>query len=587
MVLSRIPTETQKEIIYRKKGLFTVRACPGSGKTFTVAARLNRLLLGWGAKHQGIATISFTNVAWEEIQEYLVKEFGHPQVISYPHFLGTIDSFINRYIFLPFGYLLMECDSRPNLIGPPHNDYEPVGNKGIRPWPYQECNKQCNLNDFSYDHDKTLINRKYRSLGDKCTKVPEHPCAKEKRSFIKKGLATQADANYFALRILQKYPNVTKGLGIRFPMMMVDEAQDTSRIQMMILELLVENGLNEMMLVGDPDQAIYEWREAEPRLFAEKCSAWKDNSIELSENWRSSQFICNFANRFSSASNSNKMKAVNPLLRECSTQVEIWPYKAVGELPTLYERFEKHCTTKIGISFSESGILARGTEFLNSIRPGSAPQHNINPWKDSLSRALAEARYLLDRGGFRDALRTAERELVKQRSGATIFHAEDLEAIHGKIGFSNWRSGVFGLLNQLPMSDVNLSTWISHANCLLAHIKHFPEATLQVKRNSAKCRYGDLTFEEVFGTPKRLSDSQSCHIGTVHSVKGRTLEGVMLVLKQKAGKGGNYINILDNDIVEDEELRILYVAITRPQKVLVLVVPEKDERKWREHILPL
>ncbi len=60
----------------------------------------------------------------------------------------------------------------------------------------------------------------------------------------------------------------------------------------------------------------------------------------------------------------------------------------------------------------------------------------------------------------------------------------------------------------------------------------------------------------------------------------------MLVLKQRAGKGGNYINIFDNDIVEDEELRILYVAITRPQKVLVLVVPEKDERKWREHIEP-
>ena len=69
--------------------------------------------------------------------------------------------------------------------------------------------------------------------------------------------------------MLLEQPVVAQGLARRFPVVMVDEAQDTSRVQMRILDALIAAGLGEVMLVGDPYQAIYEWRDAEPRLFEE------------------------------------------------------------------------------------------------------------------------------------------------------------------------------------------------------------------------------------------------------------------------------------------------------------------------------
>jgi len=73
---------------------------------------------------------------------------------------------------------------------------------------------------------------------------------------LKAGYANQDDANYFGMKILEHYPKVAKAIIHRFPLFMVDEAQDTSEIQMKIIDLLIDNGLENIMLVGDPDQAI-------------------------------------------------------------------------------------------------------------------------------------------------------------------------------------------------------------------------------------------------------------------------------------------------------------------------------------------
>lgn len=131
-------TDAQKELVYEKTGLFVVKACPGSGKTLTVAARLHRLLADWGSRHTGIATLSFTNTAWQEVENYLARDYGVRVPLSHPHFLGTIDSFINQFIFLPFGHKVVGCSSRPELTGPPYDDHEPIGRWLF--WQSRECN---------------------------------------------------------------------------------------------------------------------------------------------------------------------------------------------------------------------------------------------------------------------------------------------------------------------------------------------------------------------------------------------------------------------------------------------------------------
>lgn len=580
MGMTKIPTEKQNTIINDKCGLFTVRACPGSGKTFTVAGRMLRFLTSWKQSHQGIAVISFTNVAWQEINGYLTNDFGLHGGPAYPHFLGTIDSFINKYIFLPFGHLVMHCATRPVLTGPPHDDHEPIGSWLW--WGNRNCNKnQCQLNDFTYDIRGIVSHIRYSCRGEHCAANPQRPCIQHKHTFSRKGYATQTDANYYAYKILTEYPSIAKSIAIRFPMLMVDEAQDTSSTQMAILDALIANGLAELMLVGDPDQSIYEWRDAEPNLFIEKCNSWNNNSIELDENLRSSRSICQFASHLSSSSNS--IQAANPNVCDCRTEVQIWTYPNTNELPMILQRFIEHCHQE-EVNEECIAILTRSAELLNSISPGTSPRNDIYPWKDSLSRGLAQGRYLLERGEYRDAFKVVEREVAKRIVNKNMPSSVILETILKHISFSEWRACLFHLLRSLPTTDLILSDWAKQANLILTTTRGLDKVSVQIKKNSGKCRYGELHFDDIFGDYGSGYDERNGpYFGTVHSVKGRTFDGIMIVLKKKAGQSGNYTNILNMDIIQNEELRILYVAITRPRRLLIVVVPQEDEKQWKQH----
>lgn len=79
------------------------------------------------------------------------------------------------------------------------------------------------------------------------------------------------------------------------------------------------------------------------------------------------------------------------------------------------------------------------------------------------------------------------------------------------------------------------------------------------------------------------------YLKTIHSVKGMTLEAILVFLKKKSGTK-NYVTILEqtpeqNSIQDNEELRIVYVACTRPKKLLWLAVPIDDLECWRNKLI--
>ena len=84
------------------KGFADIQACPGSGKTTLVAAKLILLAKNWQQSTSGVCVLSHTNVAKNEIISRLESdEHGH-KLLSYPHFIGTIQEFVNRFLALPF-----------------------------------------------------------------------------------------------------------------------------------------------------------------------------------------------------------------------------------------------------------------------------------------------------------------------------------------------------------------------------------------------------------------------------------------------------------------------------------------------------
>ena len=91
-----------------------ISACPGSGKTTLVVAKLAILANKWKSSTQGLCILSHTNVAREEIERRLGGTDVGQRLLRYPHFIDTIHSFVSKFLAKPWllsaGYPLTAID---------------------------------------------------------------------------------------------------------------------------------------------------------------------------------------------------------------------------------------------------------------------------------------------------------------------------------------------------------------------------------------------------------------------------------------------------------------------------------------------
>lgn len=568
MPLSESLSEKQKETVLKPKGKFAVRACPGSGKTYSVAARLEDKILNGEFKYQGIATLSFTNVAWREIEKQ-VLDFGIRTPIGYPHFLGTIDSFINRFIFLPFGHLVMGCKSRPELVGAPHGAwYNEFYYKGL----FDKISFDINDQLYALSPFKTLVS---------ANKLKESRLIGTKKSLNKAGYANQADANYFAMKILETYEKITKAIVCRFPEIIIDEAQDTSEIQMKIIDLLIGNGLEEIAIVGDPDQAIFEWNKAKPNLFIDKHQEWKDNSPHpLNENRRSSQAICNFTFKLSSLKEPSE--SINEEVNDFNFKPQIWSYDP-QKLNAIVEQFISLCSENdIEINPKNVAVIYRSKDIFNEITGINKIEYNKTPWKDGdkYTKDFAKGKYLYEKGDLRGGFEYIEKALITKEYDLSFCAQKNIEESIEQNGFTQHRRLVHQIIDSLPKTNCTLIEWVSKTNEL------FNEDGLGITL-AIKAKNGNITFEEMFDKNSPQLTGINHKLGTIHSVKGETFEAVLVILKRRGGIGNYYRRLITENVgIEDnEELRIVYVGVTRPRKLLVLAVPDDDKQSWETKFL--
>lgn len=558
-------SETQKKIVFEKKGKFVVHACPGSGKTYSVAARLAHHISNWKLEHQGIAAISFTNAAWQEIERQVTEYFQIESPIPYPHFLGTIDSFINKFIFLPFGHLVMKCKSRPVLVGEPHG-----------PWTGRYFSEKF-FDKISYSKEGTLY--AISKVGMPKNWQNNQEIVKAKNRLVKAGYVNQEDANYYGMKILEDYPQISKAITCRFPMLMVDEAQDTSEIQMKIIDHLIDNGLNEVMLVGDPDQAIFEWHDAKPHLFIEKKKNWSENSIVLNENRRSSQNICNFTCRLSSLKKTSI--AINNNVKDCKFIPTVSTYDPAN-MTKLIENFKSLCNDyKIEFTPNNVAIIYRSKSIFNSITGIKEIASNKYPWHDDdpYCKDFAKGKYLFDNGDFKRGFNLILKAFIKKVNSSHYCSSKDIEKFVEKCRFVETRKYIFEFINLLPGTNCSIGDWIESSN--KAFSKKGLRFDFQIKRT---CNH--LLFAELFGMDN-MQITESYKLGTIHSIKGETFEAVLVILKTK-GIGQLYKTMLEENVkIQDcEELRIVYVGITRPRRLLMLAVPDQDNKlAWESKLL--
>ncbi len=104
------------------------------------------------------------------------------------------------------------------------------------------------------------------------------------------------DIIYLAVDLLSRKPELRKHWQERFDYILVDEYQDTNKIQYLLINLLVsENG--DICVVGDPQQCIYTWRGAHPLNILNFTKDFSATETKLEKNYRSTKKILSVANK--------------------------------------------------------------------------------------------------------------------------------------------------------------------------------------------------------------------------------------------------------------------------------------------------
>lgn len=126
-----------------------------------------------------------------------------------------------------------------------------------------------------------------------------------------KGVVDFSDLEHLCLAVLRdeaatpaeaKPSTIALALKTKFSEIMVDEYQDTNRVQEEIIRLVANEAQPNLFMVGDVKQSIYRFRLAEPALFMDKYHNYRDGKmpgckrIDLSQNFRSRAGVLYAAN---------------------------------------------------------------------------------------------------------------------------------------------------------------------------------------------------------------------------------------------------------------------------------------------------
>jgi DNA helicase II / ATP-dependent DNA helicase PcrA len=252
-----VDSDDERRSVFKELQNIDVAACPGSGKTTLLVAKLAALAQKWNTRTRGICVLSHTNVARNEVHGRLGGTLAGKRLLSYPHFIGTIHSFTNDFLALPWlrskGYSLKRIDSESCLK---------------KRWSALSYGTTTGLKRQSHDHNILQSKTVDCSLGDvrwgKGTLSKERDAYKDMQRVctesIQRGDFTYEEMFIWANHLLDSNPAIRETIQNRFPIVFIDEAQDNSEIQAAILNKIFCSSPTVTMRqrFGDSNQAIYD-----------------------------------------------------------------------------------------------------------------------------------------------------------------------------------------------------------------------------------------------------------------------------------------------------------------------------------------
>jgi len=317
------PRPGQLEVSEYEHGKLGITAVPGSGKTHTLSFLAAKLIAGNLLEDdQEILVVTLVNSAVNnfatKISEFL-KEYGLIPGIGYrvrtlhglaydivreqPHLAGLDNQFsiaderasndilalaAANWMRLNNDFLV---DYSPDEILPSDNKkywgqlIQTIANSYIR----LAKDSQLTPTDLQELIDNSEVHNDLLNMGN-------HIYSEYQRSLQDRGAVDFNDLIRLAYDILLDNPDYLSRLQSRWPIILEDEAQDSSRIQEKMLALL-SKGQNNWVRVGDPNQAIFEtFTTANPDLLREFVKRADVHAVNLPHSGRSTKSIIDLAN---------------------------------------------------------------------------------------------------------------------------------------------------------------------------------------------------------------------------------------------------------------------------------------------------
>ncbi|MEU6935682.1 UvrD-helicase domain-containing protein [Streptomyces rubiginosohelvolus] len=240
-----------------------LQAAPGSGKTSLVGLKLTLLAQGWSSATRGICVLSHTNTAKDEITRRLSDTPAGRRLLTFPHFIGTIQTFTNTFFALP---ALRSDDVEIQAVDDDayaeealwHLDNHPRY-RTLRSWTEKGYGRRDLVAGATLvcDAGELAVVGPDGSLPFKRTSPSAQQLAQLKQDLKIRGRFRYSDMFAIAEHHLVHHPEIARATAHRFPFVLLDEMQDTSDLQQHLLDLVFGHGESVVQRVGDLNQGIF------------------------------------------------------------------------------------------------------------------------------------------------------------------------------------------------------------------------------------------------------------------------------------------------------------------------------------------
>lgn len=270
-------------------------AVPGSGKTTVLVTRLGYMIYCLGIEPESILTVTYTVAATNYMRQRFETMFGEQLAarLEFRTINGICSKIINYYgncIGRKAFDLITEEGFKSKILSL-------IYQKELNEYP-SENDLQTVITLITYIKNMMLSNEEIESLGKKenlpLAEIYKAYCGELRRQ----SLMDYDDQMVYAYTMLKTTPQVLEYFQNMHQYICVDEAQDTSKIQHKIIEILAMKN-KKLFMVGDEDQSIYGFRAAYPEALLSFESTYPEGEILLmEENFRSDGAIVTAADRF-------------------------------------------------------------------------------------------------------------------------------------------------------------------------------------------------------------------------------------------------------------------------------------------------